>query len=86
LAVVVPEEIESAELLACARQNAPPIVQALHIFDVYRGAGIESGRKSLALGLILQDYSRTLTDDEVARAMAEVRAGLHEGLGATIRD
>ena len=38
----------------------------MNVFDVYEGKNIEEGRKSIALGLILQEKSRTLTDDEEA--------------------
>jgi phenylalanyl-tRNA synthetase beta chain len=55
------------------------------MFDVYRGPGIESGRKSVALGLILQDKERTLTDEEVDRVVSAVRESLSEQLGAQFR-
>ncbi|HSN17111.1 MAG TPA: hypothetical protein VLV87_02785, partial [Gammaproteobacteria bacterium] len=46
----------------------------------------DSGRKSVALGLILQDSSRTLTDEDADGAMQRVADRLARGLGATIRD
>src|SRR6185312_2954854 len=63
LAVVVGEEVSAAELLGAAREAAGSLLQEARIFDIYRGPGIDSGRKSVALGLILQDSSRTLTDE-----------------------
>ncbi|MDZ7747635.1 MAG: hypothetical protein U5K43_01355 [Halofilum sp. (in: g-proteobacteria)] len=56
------------------------------VFDVYRGRGIDSGRKSLALGLILQGLSRTLTDDEVEAASARILEHLRATEGATLRE
>ncbi|MBM4198869.1 MAG: hypothetical protein FJ198_04165, partial [Gammaproteobacteria bacterium] len=56
------------------------------LFDVYRGPGIESERKSIALGLILQGKDRTLTDEDTDRVIAAVRASLGEGLGAQFRE
>jgi phenylalanyl-tRNA synthetase beta chain len=53
---------------------------------VYRGAGVETGRKSVALGLIFQDISRTLTDDDVERLMAAIVTDLRESLNAKIRE
>jgi len=53
---------------------------------VYRGKGIDSGRKSLAFGLILQESSRTLTDSEVDAAIDRVVAKLKQELGAALRD
>jgi phenylalanyl-tRNA synthetase beta chain len=66
--------------------TASPLLQSLRVFDVYRGAGVESGRKSIALGLIFQDISRTLTDDDVERLMAALVTDLHESLNAKIRE
>jgi phenylalanyl-tRNA synthetase beta chain len=53
---------------------------------VYRGPGLEKGRKSVAFGLIFQDISRTLTDEEVDRLMTSVVADLRENLNARIRE
>jgi phenylalanyl-tRNA synthetase beta chain len=61
-------------------------IQELKIFDVYSGQGVESGRKSIALGLILQDISRTLTDKEADETVAAVVADLSTVLNAKLRD
>jgi phenylalanyl-tRNA synthetase beta chain len=58
----------------------------LRIFDIYQGEGVESGRKSVALGLILQDLSRTLTDAEADEVVAAVSAELRSSLDARIRE
>ena len=86
LAVVVGEEVSAAEILGAAREGAGQLLREARIFDIYRGAGIDSGRKSVALGLILQDSSRTLTDEDADGAMQRVADRLARGLGATIRD
>ena len=61
-------------------------LKELRIFDVYTGTGVESGRKSVALGLILQDISRTLTDVEADATVAAVVASLKSGLNAKLRE
>jgi phenylalanyl-tRNA synthetase beta chain len=71
------------ERVTCASSS---LLRDLRIFDVYRGAGVEKGRKSVALGLIFQENSRTLTDEEVDRAMAAIRADLTAALDARIRE
>jgi phenylalanyl-tRNA synthetase beta chain len=53
---------------------------------VYRGPGVEAGRKSVALGLIFQDISRTLTDDDVEQAIASIVTDLRTSLNAKIRE
>jgi phenylalanyl-tRNA synthetase beta chain len=62
------------------------LLRDLRVFDVYRGPGLEKGRKSVAFGLIFQDISRTLTDDDVERLMSSVIADLRENLNARIRE
>jgi phenylalanyl-tRNA synthetase beta chain len=58
----------------------------LRVFDIYQGESVESGRKSVALGLILQDLSRTLTDAEADEVVAAVCAELRSSLDAKIRE
>jgi phenylalanyl-tRNA synthetase beta chain len=55
-------------------------------FDIYRGQGIDKGKKSMALALNLQDTSRTLTDSEADAIVTRVVAHLGSELGAKIRD
>jgi phenylalanyl-tRNA synthetase beta chain len=55
------------------------------LFDRYAGKGVETGFKSLAMGLILQEESRTLTDRDVDAAVASVTAALQQEHGAVIR-
>ena len=62
------------------------IKQALHVLSVYRGRQFEKGKKSIALGLQLQDTSRTLTDSEADAIVARVIEQLKSKLHATIRD
>ncbi|HHH36137.1 MAG TPA: phenylalanine--tRNA ligase subunit beta [Gammaproteobacteria bacterium] len=86
LAVVVPETVEAQAVTDCVREAAGTRLQDLRLFDIYRGKGIESGKKSIALGLILQDPERTLTDEEADALVAGVLRLLGERLGASLRD
>jgi len=86
LAVVVDNGLGVAELQAAVKQAAGELLQALLIFDVYRGKGIETGRKSIAFGLILQDYSRTLTEQDIEAVVTQVTDQLGKKFGATLRD
>jgi phenylalanyl-tRNA synthetase beta chain len=61
-------------------------LKELKIFDVYSGKGVETGRKSIALGLILQDLSRTLTDVEADEIVSAVVKSLQSGLDARLRE
>ena len=86
LAVVVDESVTLSTLAERVTLAASNLLRGLRIFDVYRGPGLEHGRKSVALGLIFQDISRTLTDDDVERLMASVKADLRENLNARFRE
>ena len=86
LAVVVDEPVTVQSLLDCVRLNAGALLVDLFVFDIYRGSGIPTGRKSVAIGLNLQDISRTLTDEETDAVVARVVADLEREWGATIRD
>jgi phenylalanyl-tRNA synthetase beta chain len=86
LAVVVDESVSLAVLRENVNVSASGLLSELRIFDVYRGSSIDLGRKSIALGLILQDSSRTLTDDDADAVVAAVVARLRDVLSATIRD
>jgi len=86
LAVVVDESVALSTLTERVTLSASSLLRELRVFDVYRGPGLEEGRKSIALGLIFQDISRTLTDDDVERLMGAVVADLREKLNARIRE
>jgi len=86
LAIVVDEGVTLSRLAERVTLAASSLLRDLRIFDVYRGPGLEQGRKSVALGLIFQDISRTLTDDDVEGLMASVVTDLRENLNAKIRE
>ncbi|MBM23874.1 MAG: phenylalanine--tRNA ligase subunit beta [Gammaproteobacteria bacterium] len=67
------ENQEISSILKIIKQLEIPILKNIIIFDVYKGENIESGRKSIALGLIFQAKSRTLTDEEIDRYMSNIK-------------
>jgi phenylalanyl-tRNA synthetase beta chain len=86
LAMVVDETVALSALAERVRLAASSLLCELRIFDVYRGPGVEAGRKSVALGLIFQDISRTLTDQDVEQAIASIVTDLRTSLKAKIRE
>ncbi len=86
IAFVVDEAVPLSRLLERVTLVASSLLRDLRVFDIYQGRGIEPGRKSIALGLIFQEFSRTLTDDDVARLVAAVVADLRESFNASIRE
>jgi len=86
IAVVVPEEVSAEALIALAQEKAGKLLNNIEVFDVYQGEHIEKGKKSVALGLILQDSSRTLIDKEVNDLMQTVVHSLEQTFRATVRE
>ena len=85
MALVVDRTVLAEDLLSCIRTEAGAHLKNLRLFDVYEGKGIDPHRKSMAIGLTLQDSSRTLTDDEVNAVMDRVLQSLEQGFNATLR-
>ncbi|MBS0578800.1 MAG: phenylalanine--tRNA ligase subunit beta [Proteobacteria bacterium] len=86
LAVVVDESVALSSLAERVILASSSLLRDFRVFDVYRGPGLEEGRKSIAFGLIFQDISRNLTAEDVERLMSSVVADLRENLNATIRE
>ncbi|MBI2287009.1 MAG: phenylalanine--tRNA ligase subunit beta [Nitrosomonadales bacterium] len=70
LAVLVDEAVAAQTLLDAMQQVAAPYAQEIALFDVYRGKGLEQGKKSLAFRVLLQDTQKTLTDSEIETSIA----------------
>ncbi|HJX17710.1 MAG TPA: phenylalanine--tRNA ligase subunit beta [Acidiferrobacterales bacterium] len=85
LALVLAEAISAQDVLDNVRKTAGGLLANLELFDEYRGEGIDSGRKSLALGLTLQDTSRTLNEEDVEAVIGRVVAGLKADFEAQLR-
>jgi phenylalanyl-tRNA synthetase beta chain len=86
IAVVVRDEICAADLVRTVAASAPALISEVRVFDVFKGSGIEAGLKSVALGLILQETSRTLTDVDADAVLAAAVRELQDKFGAELRD
>jgi phenylalanyl-tRNA synthetase beta chain len=85
LAVVVSVDVLAAEVSRAIEGIRPAWLRRITLFDVYEGAQVGPGRKSLAYGLLYQADDRTLTDTEVNRAHSELVKQLRAQLGAEVR-
>ncbi|MFC3650559.1 phenylalanine--tRNA ligase subunit beta [Dyella humi] len=85
IAVDVPEQVSWSQIEQAVRATLGTALAELRLFDRYSGKGVEAGRKSLAMGLILQDASRTLTDDDADRCVRNVVSALEAGCEAKLR-
>ncbi len=86
IAIVVAETIPAETVLNAMRQASRTHVEHVELFDVYRGPGIESGKKSLAILVLMQDTARTLTDAEIDATIADLVRVLRERFDASIRN
>ncbi|MBP8814042.1 MAG: phenylalanine--tRNA ligase subunit beta [Laribacter sp.] len=80
VALVAAEGVEAGAVRQSLLGAAPAFVREVQLFDVYRGKGVDEGKKSLAFKVLMQDTSRTLTDEEVEAAisgMIDAAAGQH---------
>ena len=84
--LVVNNEVTAQQIISTAKAAAPESLIEVTLFDIYRDSELGSGRKSVALGLILQELSRTLTENEVDEIAGEILASLRQNLGATLRE
>jgi len=86
IAVIVDEGTPAEALLGTTRSSAGELLKDVSVLSVYAGRQIEKGKKSIALGLQLQDTSRTLTDQEADAIVARVVEHLARQHAAVIRD
>jgi phenylalanyl-tRNA synthetase beta chain len=86
IAVLVARSVPVADLRQVVREAGGGLLTESRVFDVYQGERIDSSLKSVAFGLILQDSSRTLTDEDADAVVASVVARLASEFGARIRD
>ncbi len=86
LAIIVDESVAFDSVRQVAEKQAGEFVKDVTLFDVYQGQGIETGRKSLALGLTWQHPSRTLNDEEINNATDAVVSALASEFSASLRE
>jgi len=86
IAVLVDENTPVEKLFESIKSTSSEDLQAILLFDVYTGKGVDIGLKSVALGLILQGFSRTLTDEDVDSELQKIVTALNKKFGATLRE
>ncbi len=86
IAMLVDRDIPAETICRRAVQAAGPLLESLRLFDVYTGNNLESNQKSVALGLIFQHQSKTLSSEEVQLAVQRTIRSLVENFSATMRE
>ena len=85
LALLLDEKVSFADLRAEALKTGKKLVSSVTLFDVYRGDKIPEGKKQYALGFVIQDREKTLTDADVERVMDKLLKSFQTNFGAVLR-
>ncbi|MCH2353098.1 MAG: phenylalanine--tRNA ligase subunit beta [Pseudomonadales bacterium] len=85
LALVVNQAVSSESVEKLIRETVGELLVEFRLFDVYKGKGIDSIDKSLAVGLIFQDPAKTLTDSDVGALVEKAVVALEQEVGARLR-
>ena len=85
ISLLVDADCASQALTACLKDKIPNCIETI-VFDVYAGKGIPENKKSLAIGLILQELSRTLLEEEVEASVQNAVKTLEDEFGAKLRE
>lgn len=84
-AFVVADEVPAETLLAAVRAADKALIREVQLFDVYRGAGLAEGEKSLAVAVRLQAPDHTLSDAEIDGVGKKIVAAVAKATGAVLR-
>jgi phenylalanyl-tRNA synthetase beta chain len=85
VALIVEEDVAVSQVEAGIRDAAKELLESVTLFDVFTGAQLDKGKKSIAFSIIYRAKDRTLTDDEVQVIHRRVVSYLAEMLGAKLR-
>ena len=86
LAFVVDKKIDAGKVLKFIQKIGGTQLVGLNLFDVYEGQGVAEGNKSLAIGLILQDTTRTLEEQEIADSVNAIVDAVSQEFNASLRE
>jgi phenylalanyl-tRNA synthetase beta chain len=89
IAMIVPEKLNHAEIVAAIEGAREPLLATIELFDLFSGkeaAGLGAGKKSMAYTLTYRDRTRTLTNDEITVVHAKIRDRLQRELGVELRE
>jgi phenylalanyl-tRNA synthetase beta chain len=85
IAFIVPQAITAAQIEATIRQAGRGLLETARLFDIYTGAPIEPGFKSVAIALRLRAADHTLQEEEIEATMTTIRTAAEKELGAQLR-
>ena len=72
IALVMDDSVSAGTVCEMIRSYLPKNLESVTPFDVYKGKGIEDGKKSVAFRLVLRDKEKTMSDEEADSMIAKV--------------
>jgi phenylalanyl-tRNA synthetase beta chain len=84
-AFTVDRNVKAADIVRAAHSADRKLIANVTVFDVYEGAGIEPGKKSIAITVTLQPRDKTMTDAEIEALAAKIVAEVSKRTGGTLR-
>ena len=85
LALLLDKEVSFESIYNIAKQAEKSLLKDISLFDVYEGNNLPEGKKSYAVSFMLQDSSKTLTDEQIDKIMGKIRQSLETQTGAQLR-
>ncbi|HEY4744603.1 MAG TPA: phenylalanine--tRNA ligase subunit beta [Desulfuromonadaceae bacterium] len=85
VAMLAPDELPAEKIIECVRSIKAQEIEQVDIFDLYRGAGISEGFRSIAVRVRYRSYERTLTDEEIGALHGKVVESLVSKVKVAIR-
>ena len=86
LAMIVSEDVTAEQIVKIIKKAGGKLLKETQIFDVYRGANIPEGQKSVAVKVVYQSAEKTLSEDDIMPHHTEIISQLRKAIGATLRD
>ena len=85
LSLLLNKAVKYSEIERLAYESEKKLLREVNLFDVYEGKNLDEGKKSYAISFVLQDSSKTMTDQQVDNIMSKSQQSLEEKLGAELR-
>jgi len=86
ISMVIADDVMVSQIEAVIRQRGGKILEDITLFDVYKGKQVKEGMKSVAYSITFRAEDRTLTDEDVSKAMRKILDGLSTVLNAELRE
>ena len=85
IAILVDDEVLAGDIEDIIKRTGGHLVEKVSLFDIYKGAQIPKGKKSIAYAIVYRDHKKSLTDKEVNKVHDKILKNLENKLGAELR-